>query len=537
MKNTALIMAAAMMISAAAPAAAVHADGMVSEMGHGDASQTTHTKLSEDPYAVKTDLNAIGKSVTFRFSPNMFNNTAIYDHGLAKASLMMSVAAMDSGRDDADIKRFFKAAGFDMDTYTQYRYDNEDDSDDAAVGICTLTLPGGKKIVAAAVRGGGYGGEWSSNMRLGDSTVYHEGFMRASSMVKRRIDAYIEDQGLTDYSMWIVGYSRGGAVAGLTAARTANDIGQDRVYAYTFAAPRSYKTKGGYKCIHNIVDPSDAVPYLPFADWGFERPGVTHYLDLSAYGDKRRKNIEKLYKAMLEDDKTEFDPHDLCLPVMLCDIFHEAIPTAVQYENEGYQEAFAHAALGTDDLIAGTGDIGTVDIAAQLESELPLGSGLTLVRLYATLMQLTGEEDEEMPDRNTMAHLPQNYIALLYAAGIVKDTEHIYTVTTDSAHPLYITSDGEDKGSIVRSGLITVDVVQPEHPALWSYGGVSCATVLGDETVEIGSVPVAEGEEAATDTVTYTVNERLCGDLIATRTYTVTLDGSRYTVNLQGETE
>ncbi|MBQ8978819.1 MAG: hypothetical protein IJ080_03535, partial [Oscillospiraceae bacterium] len=419
-------------------------------------------------YSVKANLPAIGKAVTFRFSPSMFSTPQIYDHGLGKASLIMSVAAMDSGNDDADIRGFFKAAGFDMSTYSQYRYDNEDDSDDAAVALCTLKLSSGRRIVAAAVRGGGYGGEWGSNMRVGSSDTYHEGFMKASTAVKTQIENYIREQGLEDCCLWITGYSRGGAVAGLTAARLKNTIGEDGIYAYTFAAPRSYHSRGNYKYIHNIVDPSDAVPYLPMADWGFVRPGVTHYLDLSAYSDNRKKNVDKVSKA-LTGEASSFDERDICLPVILSDAFCAVIPTADRYVEDGYQTAFASAAAGTDELISGGAD-GT-ELMAELENSLPMGSGLNMLSLYGSLGSCIEEEDAA---RIAQAHSPQNYIALMYSGGIVSEPMHTFTVRTSDRNSLY-TDDG--KGSIVRRDMLRTDAVQPGHPTLYSIRGENIATV------------------------------------------------------------
>ena len=48
-------------------------------------------------------------------------------------------------------------------------------------------------LVAAALRGIGYGNEWASNFKVGTG-MEHQGFLAAAQDVKESLDAYVELQ-------------------------------------------------------------------------------------------------------------------------------------------------------------------------------------------------------------------------------------------------------------------------------------------------------------------------------------------------------
>ena len=74
--------------------------------------------------------------------------------------------------------------------------------------------------------------------------------------------------------IWITGFSRGGAVANVTAAKCTDSGRFQDVYAYTFAAPRTTRQPGNYRNIFNIIRKNDPVPKVPLADWTYQRYGV-----------------------------------------------------------------------------------------------------------------------------------------------------------------------------------------------------------------------------------------------------------------------
>lgn len=108
----------------------------------------------------------------------------------------------------------------------------------------------------------------------------------------------------------MVGHSRGGAIANIVAAQADDELAGeaagslglaagDAVACYTFAAPAT--TLGGqahaerYTNIYNVVNPSDIVPYLPLASWGYARYGEDLYLP--AFDDA---GFEAAYREMDE---------------------------------------------------------------------------------------------------------------------------------------------------------------------------------------------------------------------------------------------
>ena len=118
--------------------------------------------------------------------------------------------------------------------------------------------------------------------RAGD----HSGYRTAALEILSELDGWIaesESRG-SEVSVLLTGHSRGGAVAGLLAAmlddaaaegRSSSDL---RVYAYTFASPRTTASARGndrrYANIFNIVNPADIVTRVPLENWGYIRYGV-----------------------------------------------------------------------------------------------------------------------------------------------------------------------------------------------------------------------------------------------------------------------
>lgn len=154
----------------------------------------------------------------------------------------------------------------------------------------------GKILLPVVIRSGGYESEWGSNMTLGDSqNKEHSGFAKAADKVFDELMAYITDQGLTDkynngnIKFWLVGFSRGGATANITAKRLVEKISSegksDEVFAYCCEAPKgghdraeTLNDKTKYYCIHNLINTVDLVPYVGPEQMGIKRYGVDHYI-------------------------------------------------------------------------------------------------------------------------------------------------------------------------------------------------------------------------------------------------------------------
>lgn len=119
---------------------------------------------------------------------------------------------------------------------------------------------GGCPMIACGIRGANYGAEWASNVTVGAGTPgdYHQGFYEGSEIFLASLKDYLAAEGITgDIRLWIVGYSRAGAVCNISAGRIDEavrdgvklfgedvDLAPDGVYAYCFEAPRGV-SRGG----------------------------------------------------------------------------------------------------------------------------------------------------------------------------------------------------------------------------------------------------------------------------------------------------
>lgn len=144
-------------------------------------------------------------------------------------------------------------------------------------------LGDGSTLIALGVRGGGYGKEWASNFTMGKEGD-HQGFATARDNVLKFLNNYIKEQDITGrVKLWIVGFSRAGAVANMVGGALNDyytfssdvEVSKEDTYVYTFEAPQGVlKTNlnsGNYANIHNIINLNDIVPLVAPGSWGFTR--------------------------------------------------------------------------------------------------------------------------------------------------------------------------------------------------------------------------------------------------------------------------
>ena len=220
------------------------------------------------------------------------SDPASYHHGLARISLAMAVSAFRSkaNQPDAPIRSFFSQLGFAESTGRaglpalctwDFSAASSDTVGTAIAWRYINCFEAPVPLIAVAVSGGDYGGEWHSNLNLGLSGDHH-GFSRAADRVLERIAEFEIAQGLDGESCvyWLSGFGRGGAVCNLAAAKLSR-LGA--VFCYTFASPRTTVSSLGKSMpgIFNIVSAADPICRLPFAAWGFSRFGRDVYLPSS----------------------------------------------------------------------------------------------------------------------------------------------------------------------------------------------------------------------------------------------------------------
>ncbi len=170
-------------------------------------------------------------------------------------------------------------------------------------------------LIAVAVRGGGYGSEWASNFTLGESGE-HQGFAEARDNVLEFLDDYVSELRSDEskkLKIWIVGFSRAGATANMTAGALNTyhklpgvTLDQEDTYCYTFEAPQGAvrsTLSDNNKNIHNIRNLNDLVPLVAPYSWDFARYNYQNDVTLPSKYSVSHKTFKVQYEAM----KTEFN--------------------------------------------------------------------------------------------------------------------------------------------------------------------------------------------------------------------------------------
>ncbi len=240
---------------------------------------------SDNPWGTVWD--ALDSTGTINYSDSYFDTPSPGDHPeLRAASYALALAGFeneadgypsDSSTPNSKLRLFLDQLGF-----SDYQsWDTESDEDGHSMGttIARKTLASGQTLIVVAPRNYNYMTEWLSNFNVGTSGD-HAGFSESAGYIKDRLDGYISANHLSGYKMWMVGYSRGGAVVDL-AAKMINenllnyDMEADDFYVYTFGAPRASLTEPGYTNIHDVKDGNDLLLGYVFPElWGFYNTGT-----------------------------------------------------------------------------------------------------------------------------------------------------------------------------------------------------------------------------------------------------------------------
>ena len=172
-------------------------------------------------------------------------------------------------------------------------------------------------LVAVAVRGGNYDGEWASNFTIGLEGDA-QGFKEATNQVIEGLTSYLKNYSISGkVKFWISGYSRAAITSNMVAGEIlkmyeANQYltsevqyNDDDIYAYCFEPPLGAEIslenarKEIYHGIHNLVNYNDLVPLVAPFEWGFARYGIDHYypdrLNDIYFDESEREKIISLY--------------------------------------------------------------------------------------------------------------------------------------------------------------------------------------------------------------------------------------------------
>lgn len=140
----------------------------------------------------------------------------------------------------------------------------------------------GREVVAVALRGDHYGVEMAANLIAGAQGDI-KAFYDAEQLVESRVSGYLEQHNITSAKYWVVGYSRGGAVANLFGRELNKNTERfgtsgDDIYVYTIEPAISSADGTAYENIHNIIDLRDLVTWVYPAVWSMYNSGTPEYI-------------------------------------------------------------------------------------------------------------------------------------------------------------------------------------------------------------------------------------------------------------------
>ena len=239
----------------------------------------------------------------FYYSDGYFNDSSSeYNEHLSTMSLNLAIST--AGQDIAT--EVFDEIGFE-DICFNSAYTKEDTADTIGDVIASKELTtDGTTVVAVAVRGLEYTAEWANNVIVGDEGDA-KGLTEATKTVRADLNDYLDTAGIDakNAKFWIVGFSRGAAIADILSNELNEEYGADSVYGYCFAAPMEASkdnASADVENIHVIVNRDDMITHLMPESFGFTNYGKR--LDVNDLSDKKamEKQLELIDKSLISDE-------------------------------------------------------------------------------------------------------------------------------------------------------------------------------------------------------------------------------------------
>ena len=284
-------------------------------------------------YTFRYQSGASDYSGKMYYEDSLFDHDAdVYDTSLATASLSFAMASFASAEESDQTKKSKNAE--DLLTKLGYKdvaaneYFKEKPGTDSLGCIFGHKTINGREMIACGIRGGNYGAEWASNFTIGADTEggYHQGFFEGSTIFLDSLKKYISDNGIQgDICLWMVGYSRGGAVCNVSAGRideavnrgeailgSSVSFGKKDIYAYCFEAPQGvhydedlYPKSEIFSNIFCIVNSNDVVPKVAMKEFSFTRYGVDKVLFDNRNDINYEENIRKMERFFSAFENSE----------------------------------------------------------------------------------------------------------------------------------------------------------------------------------------------------------------------------------------
>lgn len=234
---------------------------------------STYKEKSSDPEKTIKD--------TFYYSDDWFSdNPSSENKELALASMQLIASCVSDSEDNTGAAAL-KSMGFEEVGYSDFASSDPDDcnytwarktmGDSALVAVVMQSVNRGWKLRNKA---------WTQNFTVNepgtkDPSGEHYAYAKAADKAVEDIATLAGDG---DTVFWIMGQSRGGAIADVLSVRLQEKLDNAKIFAYTFEAPATVDADaaGDYKFIHNYICSDDIVTHIPM--WGMTRYGVTHDL-------------------------------------------------------------------------------------------------------------------------------------------------------------------------------------------------------------------------------------------------------------------
>ncbi len=233
--------------------------------------------------------------VDYAYSDKYFEiDSTIYNPSLSTMSLCLELSAWASYETDVwaektkNARKLLDEIGFE--DFAQNDFWSASPSTESIGVVAAHKELADSTLIALPVRGGKYYNEWGSNVNVG-STGEHTGFAEGRDNVIKFLEDYIVAHDITGrVKIWVVGYSRGGAVANLVAGYLNENelpngatLAFEDLYCYAFEPPQGSIVElagsdADHANIHNIVNPNDLVTMVAPVDWEFTRYNSTSRL-------------------------------------------------------------------------------------------------------------------------------------------------------------------------------------------------------------------------------------------------------------------
>ena len=315
-----------------------------------DSSQRTGAFTAEVSYPVTGKESVTAHTQVAWDDAWFFGDPTAYNHELATTCSVLSELAYAEStyyqvekNEDAYMEDALAELGFTQVSTTSYQYRSKiideilafvtGKGDVVAYTVASKKVSDGagheKTLFLVSVRGS-YGAEWISDAYMGSgkgAERKHRGFELAADGVLDELQALAEQEGVDgqDVALLFCGHSRGAAIANLAAARADEAAGTsdavagadaDDVWAYTYATPMvttaAEAHDSTYDNIFNVTNPSDFVPTVPFACWGYQRYGRD--VSLPRVGtqafDAHYEDMRQAYAANCGTEPSGYRPED-----------------------------------------------------------------------------------------------------------------------------------------------------------------------------------------------------------------------------------